>query len=213
MSKLLGSFCVPPGEIPVFPSDKQRQEGCKPAVFLEQEPTPVSKQLSNRCLCQGVWSGAVGRGSTRLLVTFGMAAVQGLWNTARCLMWALPEVSRCFIPWRTSADPHLLVFGAGHFTLLTCWGKQINHAQGWRKRGFALGTAANHPLGSEELQNWAERTGLRPCVGWGREHWLPSTPHHGPGAALNTSPWSRCSPVRHHHHHGSDLQLLFWCPG
>lgn len=145
MSKLLGSFCVPPGEIPVFPSDKQRQEGCKPAVFLEQEPTPVSKQLSNRCLCQGVWSGAVGRGSTRLLVTFGMAAVQGLWNTARCLMWALPEVSRCFIPWRTSAAPHLLVFGAGHFTLLTCWGKQPKPYPGLEEKRICFGDCCKPP--------------------------------------------------------------------
>lgn len=75
---LLGSFHVPPGEICVFPCDKQRQEGCKAAACLEHGPIPIGKQWNNRCLCQGAWCGGVGRDSTQLPVTFGMAGFQGL---------------------------------------------------------------------------------------------------------------------------------------
>lgn len=145
-------------------------------------------------MCQGVWCGeGQNRAAGDLWHGWSSGAVKhgqvppGGFPRGFQVLHSLENISH------PSAAPHLLLFGAGHCThSSSAGGSSSNHTQGWRKRGFALGAGGHHPLGSEELQNWAERFPLRSCLGWGREQWLPST----------SLPWFRVSPQ--HPCHGSD---------
>lgn len=124
-----------------LPCGKLRQEGWKPAAFLERGPSPFGKQPRNCRLCRGVWRGCVGRESTRQLVTFAMAEVQGRCHAGGCLMRAFLRVCRCFVPWRSSptlrqpwvrrwlghggAQQRVPVHGRCCLALLICRAKQL----------------------------------------------------------------------------------------